>query len=244
MSHRVIFLWSVPRSVSTSFERMMMARGDHTVFDEPFSRSYYYGPDRRSSRYSESEPDSSAENVLETIEKAALERPVFVKDMAYQAAKLLDADLLGRFENCFLVRDPAATLRSLARHWPDFTDDESGWRHLDEAARIADSLGQPRVVLDANILCANSEEVVEKWCERMSLPYDPDALTWEPGMQPEWEHWGEWHASSSRRSGFSELRDPPPPPTPDEPRLHAAYQEALPIYERFLADAIGAERPG
>jgi hypothetical protein len=63
-------------------------------------------------------------------------------------------------------------------------------------------------------------------------------------LQPEWEHWGEWHASTARRGGFSELRDPPPPPTPDEPRLHEAYQEALPVYERFMADAIGAERPG
>ena len=136
MRHRIIVLWTVPRSVSTSFERMMSARGDHAVFDEPFSRSYYFGPDRRSSRYTDSLPDSSAEEVLATIEEAALERPVFVKDMAYQAAELLDADLLGRFENCFLVRHPSATLRSLNRHWPDFTDDESGWGHLDEAARI------------------------------------------------------------------------------------------------------------
>ncbi len=240
MSHRIIFLWTVPRSVSTSFERMMSARGDHIVFDEPFSRSFYLGPDKRSPRFSDTEPDSSAEKVLETIEKAALERPVFVKDMAYQAAKLLNADLLKRFENCFLVRHPAATLRSLARHWPDFTDDESGWGHLDEAARIADSLGQPRVVLEANILCRNPPEVVAEWCERMSLPYDPDALTWEPGMRPEWDLWGDWHASTARATGFKELRDPPPPPTPDEPRLHEAYQEALPIYRRLAADAIGA----
>jgi Sulfotransferase domain len=240
MSHRVIFLWTVPRSVSTSFERMMTARGDHIVFDEPFSRSYYYGPDRRSTRFSETEPESSAEKVLETIEKAALDRPVFVKDMAYQAAELLGADLLERFANCFLVRDPAASLRSLARHWPDFTDDESGWGHLDEAARIADSLGQPRVVLEANILCANSAEVVEDWCARMDLPYDANALTWEAGMRPEWKHWGDWHASTARRTGFSELRDPPPPPTPDEPRLHRAYQEALPVYQHLAADAIGA----
>jgi hypothetical protein len=240
MSHRVIFLWTVPRSVSTSFERMMSARGDHTVFDEPFSRSYYYGPDRRSSRFSETEPENSAENVLESIEKAALERPVFVKDMAYQAVKLLSQDLLKRFDNCFLVRDPSASLRSLARRWPDFTDDESGWRHLDEAVRISDSLGQPRVVLDANILCHNTPEVVEKWCERMSLPYDPDALTWEPGMRPEWGLWDDWHASTARSTGFSELRDPPPPPTPDEPRLYEAYQEALPIYQSLAAEAIGA----
>lgn len=242
MSHRVIFLWTVPRSVSTSFERMMGARGDHTVFDEPFSHSFYYGPDRRSQRFSDTLPDSSAEEVLDKIERAALERPVFVKDMAYQAAKVLNADLLKRFDNCFLVRDPAATLRSLARRWPDFTDDESGWAHLDEAARITDSLGQPRVVLDADLLCRDPEAVVEEWCGRMDLAYDPDALTWEPGMRDEWDLWGDWHASTARRTGFTELDDPPPPPTPDEPRLHEAYQEALPIYRRFAADAIGAHR--
>ncbi len=243
MSHRIIVLWSVPRSVSTSFERMMSARGDHIVFDEPFSRSYYYGPDRRSGRYDETLPDSSAEEVLESIENAALERPVFVKDMAYQAAKLLGADLLSRFENCFLVRDPAATLRSLAKRWPDFSDDESGWGHLDEAARITDSLGQPRVVLDAGTLCSNPAAVVEEWCERMGLTYDPEALTWEPGMRAEWDLWGDWHASTARSTGFSELKDPPPPPTPDEPRLHEAYQAALPVYRAMAADAIGTTSP-
>jgi hypothetical protein len=240
MSHRVILLWTVPRSVSTSFERMMSARGDHIVFDEPFSRSYYYGPDRQSPRYNETLPDSSADEVLESIEKAALERPVFVKDMAYHAARLLSPDLLKRFDNCFLVRDPAATLRSLARRWPDFTDDEGGWWHLDEAARITDSLGQPRVVLDADLLCRNPPKVVEEWCERMSLTYDEDALTWEPGMRPEWDLWGDWHASTARSTGFSELREPPPPPTPAEQRLHQAYEDALPVYQRLAADAIGA----
>jgi hypothetical protein len=239
MRHRIIVLWTVPRSVSTSFERMMSARGDHAVFDEPFSRSYYFGPDRRSSRYTDSLPDSSAEEVLAAIEEAALERPVFVKDMAYQAATLLGPDLLQRFDNCFLVRDPAATLRSMAKRWPDFTDEESGWEHLDEAVRIVDSLGQPRVVLDADVLCADPAGVVEEWCRRMGLPYLEDALTWEPGMLPEWDLWSSWHASSARSTGFVELREPPPPPTSDEPRLHSAYREALPVYEKLAPDAVG-----
>jgi len=242
MSHRIIFLWSVPRAVSTSFERMMSARGDHTVFDEPFSHSYYFGPDRRSARFDRTLPDSSAGEVLEKIERAALRRPVFVKDMPYQAAELLGPGLLNRFENCFLVRDPAATLRSLARRWPDFTDDESGWGHLDQAARTTESLGQPRVVLDANILCRDPSSVVREWCARMDLPYHPDALTWEPGMQSEWGLWGDWHAATARATGFSELREPPPPPTPDEPRLHEAYQAAIPVYRNLLMGAIGADR--
>jgi hypothetical protein len=239
MRHRIIVMWSVPRSVSTSFERMVSARGDHTVFDEPFSRSYYYGPDRRSSRYTETLPESHATDVLATLEKAAEERPVFVKDMAYHAAALLGPDLLSRFDNCFLVRDPAATLRSLARRWPDFTDDESGWRHLDEAGRIAASLGQPRIVVDADTLCRDPAGVVSAWCDRMELRYVEDALTWDPGMQADWELWSDWHASTARSTSFTPLREPPPAPTPDEPRLHEAYQEALPIYRRFRADALG-----
>lgn len=159
--------------------------------------------------------------------------------MAYHAAKLLGPDLLKRFDNCFLVRDPAATLRSLARRWPDFSDEESGWERLDEAARVVDSLGQPRVVIDADLLCGDPAGVVEEWCERMGLPYLEDALTWEPGMRPEWDLWGDWHASSSRSTGFGELGAPPPPPAPDEPRLHEAYQKALPVYRELAADAIG-----
>lgn len=89
MSHRITVLWTVPRSVSTSFERMMIERGDHTVFDEPFSRSYYYGPERRSDRFTESLPASSDSELLDMLEKAATERPVFVKDMAYHALGVL-----------------------------------------------------------------------------------------------------------------------------------------------------------
>lgn len=238
MTHPITVAWSVPRSVSTSFERMVSERGDHHVVDEPFSRAYYFGPDRRSDRYDETIPHSSAREVLAEIEVAAEERPVFVKDMAYQAVELLDADLLGRFRNCFLVRDPAATLTSLARKWPDFSDEETGWEHLGVAADLVEELGQPLVVVDADRLCADPAAVVEDWCERMDLTYDPDALTWEPGMRPEWELWGAWHASTASSTGFGTLRPPPPPPGPDDARLRAAYDAALPVYERLLAHAL------
>ncbi|KQT91546.1 hypothetical protein ASG49_11030 [Marmoricola sp. Leaf446] len=238
MSHPITVLWSVPRSVSTSFERMVSERGDHTVLDEPFSRAYYFGPDRRSQRYDETIPDSSAEQVLAEIEAAAEERPVFVKDMAYQATELLDRDFLARFRNTFLVRDPAATLTSMARKWPDFTDEETGWAHLDRAADLVEELGQPLVVVDADRLCADPAAVVEDWCQRMGVAYDASALTWEPGMRPEWELWGEWHASTARSTGFGDLRPPPPPPGPEDGRLRAAYDAALPVYERLLAHAL------
>ncbi|MFL5160551.1 MAG: hypothetical protein ACJ8D1_20350, partial [Microvirga sp.] len=67
--------------MSTAFERMMIERGDHIVIDEPFSRRYYFGPDKRSSRFAKGLPHSSAEAIVGSLEDAAKLQPVFVKDM-------------------------------------------------------------------------------------------------------------------------------------------------------------------
>ncbi|WP_299051548.1 hypothetical protein [uncultured Nocardioides sp.] len=238
MSHPITVLWSIPRSVSTSFERMVSERGDHTVLDEPFSRAYYFGPDRLSDRYSETIPHSALHEVVEEIDDAARQRPVFVKDMAYQAQALLDEAFVGRLRHSFMVRHPAATLRSLARTWPDFTDDETGWEHLGLVADLVEAQGDELVVVEAESLCSDPGPVVADWCERMGLDHRPDALTWEPGMRPEWELWAEWHGSTSRTTGFAPLRPTPPPPGEDQPRLRAAYDAAVPVYERLRAHAL------
>ena len=220
----------------------MSARGDHKVFDEPFSRHYYYGPRRKSSRFVEELPGSSPAELLDEIETAARQRPVFVKDMAYQALDVLDADLLRRFSNCFLVRDPAATLYSLADHWPDFTDEEAGWDALGHVADLVTDIGQPLVVVEAAELCRDPVTVVSAWCKSMDLPFLEEALTWEPGMRGEWDLWEEWHSTTASAGGFRDLGEPPPAPTPDEPRLYDAYRQAVPVYERLTAHAIrGAE---
>jgi hypothetical protein len=177
--------------------------------------------------------------LLDDLDEAADERPVFVKDMAYQAAGLLGPDLLDRFRNSFLVRDPAATLRSLARLWPDFTNEETGWEALDEAADIVEKIGQPLVVVDANQLCHDPHEVVAAWCAEMDLPFVEDALSWEPGLRPECALWQDWHTSTSHATGFHDLGDAPPAPSGQEPRLLEVYERARPIYERLLTHSVG-----
>jgi Sulfotransferase domain len=158
--------------------------------------------------------------------------------MAYQAAELLEPSLLERFRNCFLVRDPAATLHSLARHWPDFTDEETGWDALGRAADVVEKIGQPLVVVDAADLCEDPRGVVSAWCEAMDLPFREQALSWEAGMRPEWQTWEDWHESTAQSTGFHALGDPPPAPTPDEPRLYEAHRAALPVYRRLTAHAL------
>jgi hypothetical protein len=237
VAHPIIFLWTVPRSVSTSFERMMSERGDHAVLDEPFSRHYYFGPDRRSTRFTETMDDCSADAMRDLIERTALQRPVFVKDLAYQATGMLRPDRLARFHNCFLIRNPAATLHSLARHWPDFTDEETGWEALGRAADVVQSLGQPLIVLEAERLCADPRAVVATWCKAMNLDYIEEALTWDAGMRPEWAPWEDWHSMTASATGFQPLDEPPSPPL-DDPHLSEAHRRALPVYDRLRAHAL------
>jgi Sulfotransferase domain len=226
--------------MSTAFERMMIERGDHTVIDEPFSRRYYFGPDKRSSRFAKGLPQSSAEAIVGSLEDAAKLRPVFVKDMAYHALGLLNANLLSRFRNSFLVRDPAETLRSLAKHWPDFTEEEAGWHALGVAADVIEQIGQPLVVVDADALGRNPTGVVAAWCAAMEIPFVPAALSWEPGLRPEWELWADWHAATAEASGFRAPTHLPLPPSDAEPRLRDAYERALPVYRRLRSHALAA----
>jgi len=139
------------------------------------------------------------------------------------------------------VREPTAVLRSLARHWPDFTDDESRWDALGRAADAVEAAGQPLVVVDANQLCDDPAGVVAAWCEAMDLPFVESALTWEPGMREEWDLGGEWHATTAQATGFGDLDDPPEPPTGEQPRLLEAYQRAAPVYARLLSCAVRAD---
>jgi hypothetical protein len=226
--HPVVALWSVPRSGSTAFERMMMERGDVAVFHEPFSVRYYCGATKRSSRYDEVRDDGDPDHILAALEVAASVRPVFVKDMAYHVLGLVDNAFLARFVHSFLIRDPAWTLPSLAAIWPDFTDEEVGFDALAAmAARVSDP-----VVVDGDDLRCDPSGVVRAWCDRVGLPFVPEALSWSPGMPPEWTLWEDWHAEVAASRGFV---PPPDGPAPDrhDPRVEGAYRSARPVYEEL-----------
>jgi hypothetical protein len=226
-------LWAVPRAASTAFERMVIERGDHLVLDEPFSEHYYLGPRKVSDRFSEVRPDADPDTILGRIEEAARREPVFVKDMAYHVAGLASPAFAARFTNTFLIRDPARSLPSLARMWPDFTDEEAGFEALAAMVAHAEAVGQDPVVIDSDDLCRAPQHVVAAWCRRVGLPFVTEALEWTPGMRPEWVLWPDWYEGTSRSSGFLAPSGPPPPLEGE--RVVAAYERCLPVYEALRA---------
>jgi hypothetical protein len=229
-----LVLWSVPRSGSTAFERMMAERGDHAVLSEPFSRAYYDGPNRQSTRFPVTEPDATIARIADDLVRAADGRRLFVKDMAYHACAEATTELLGRFANAFLIRDPAWSVPSFAKHWPDFTREELGFDAMARLVAIVEHLGRDVVLIDSDDLRADPAGTVAAWCAAVDIPFIADALDWEPGRQDGWERWADWHEETARSAGFL----PPetgPPPVVDDVRLAAAIAEATPVYEGLRA---------
>lgn len=200
----LLALWATPRTASTAFERMMIERGDHLVLDEPWSRAYYFGPDRRSDRFPLVFPEASYGAVTAAVLELAAEQPVFVKDMAYQALPGLGDDAIAAITHTFLIREPAATLRSLARHWPEATEDEAGFEaQAGLFDRVVAVTGTVPAVIDSDDLRRDPTGVVAAWCARVGLAERSDALRWAPGMRPEWPLWRDWYGDVARSTGFT-----------------------------------------
>jgi hypothetical protein len=232
--HPIIVLWSTPRSRSTAFERMMIERGDHEVFNEPFSTRYYFSPERRSTRFETELPESTAAAIVARLLDAANTRPVFVKDMAYHASGLLTEELLGELVNTFLVREPRAALASFARKWPDLTEEEAGYGRLGEAFAVARRLtGGAAPVLEADDLARDPSAQVRAWCDAVGVPFVGDAMRWQPGMPAQWELWADWYEGAARSSGFEPPGTTEPPVLDD--RVEAIAARARPVYDE-LAD--------
>jgi Sulfotransferase domain len=230
---RPLALWAVPRAASTAFERMVIERGDHKVFDEPFSEHYYFGPRKVSARFAEVRPDADPDAILDRLDAAARRGPVFVKDMAYHVAGIASPAFADRFTSTFLIRDPARSLPSLARMWPDFTDEEAGFDALAALVAHAEAVGEEPVVVDSDDLCRDPEGLVAAWCRRVGLPFLPEALSWAPGLRPEWRLWPDWYTATSRSTGFLPPSDDVP--ALDDERVRAAYERCLPVYEALRA---------
>jgi len=233
-----IFVWTVPRSVSTAFERALIEHPDTSVHHEPFTLPWYFGPDRRSDRYLDRPPRADA------TWEAAVDRlmndqaPVVVaKVMAYCATPCLDSIPLERFRHTALIRHPASTVPSLWRGAHD--TERTGWSGFDEREVGFDALETAleatgdAVVMDADDLLADPPQMLRAWCEAVGLSCDPTMLTWQPGPVPGWDLWPGWHDAAERSAGLVR-RDRRPPPAVDE-HLRPVVGRALGPYARLHA---------
>jgi len=242
--HVRLFLWATPRSTSTAFEWVMRQRGDLACFHEPFNEAYYYGTDRRSGRDAHvvATPGLSFPSVWDRLDEAAAHRPIFVKEFAYSVDDALPDTRFDQIHHTFLVRDPRRVIQGLANHWPDCTSDEVGFTALHRLfLRVVERTGTVPPVLSSADLVAHPDDAMRAYCAAVGLPFVADAMHWEPGERAEVSWYGEgsgpWHDQLRQSRGITPSATRYPP-IEDRPRLVELYEEALPLYEDLLTNAL------
>ena len=206
--NKILVLWAVPRSTSTAFEWMMRQRGDMECFHEPFGEAWYQGETPLWPRLQEDSvrtPGLTMESVWQTLRSAAKKGPVFSKEFPHYLDHMWSNEFLSHFNHSFLIRDPAKTITSMYKHWPDFHLKETGFQEQRELFDLlCDQAGSRPPVLDSDDLLENPNGMVEAWCRSVDIPFIADALSWEPGERDAVSWWdgGSFHSNLRNSDGL------------------------------------------
>ncbi|XP_071787122.1 uncharacterized protein [Asterias amurensis] len=261
-----LFVWCVPRTVSTALVKCLSFVEGLQVVLEPYGCAFKSGPERKNPNPDLTDP---YEQRLHELRSAPVDDEVrgyedsvctysfvrdellsasykdtkilFCKDMAYY----LDTKyhMLPRgFRYSFLIRHPAKVYssgkKSLTKVYGEDFDKEVdllklpktlvpagyGFKELYELMEYVEKeLHQEPVILDTDDLLADPPGILSAYCLKMGIPYKPELLSWEAGV----EVTDKWVTSktlkrSSKKAGFfdnafnsSGFFSPQPPPALD-----------------------------
>lgn len=238
---RIIALWSVPRSRSTAFFRMMLERGDFECVHEPFSYLHEFG----SVVVGDREVTNEKELMRQLLDLAEV-RPVFFKDTTDERYDLLvDEEFVQAVTHSFLIRHPEETARSYRKVNPDVRMEQLGFDHLAEVRDAVLSVtNQDPPLIESEDLMRDPAGVVSEWCTRIGIDFLAEALHWSAGDRSEWAASSRWHRDVSGTTGFNSAsastrkhRDASPYPiTTDDPLAIGQLE----VYRRLHALRLGA----
>ena len=244
--HSIIALWATPRSTSTAFEWMMRQRGDLNCLHEPFGEAWYQGEEPLWHRFQTGDKTTKGltlESVWESILKMAESGPVLMKDFPHYINHLWDKEFLSHFTHAFLIRDPALSVTSMYDKWPDFHDSEVGYPEQRALFDLLHALnGKPPPVIDSSDVLEQPQEMVRAFCDSVSIPYMPEALTWEAGADTSAYSWwdgGSFHQNLKTSTGLvrQERKYVEIDKTPE--RVRQVYRRQLPHYQHLYKYRIG-----
>ena len=258
-SNKLVFLWTCPRSCSSVFERSIATlSGTRVPITEPFSKAFYFGPQRggsRNFRLCEIDPNGSYEQVakavVDEVNTGKGNEVIFVKDMAYT--------MKGRFyileewfsdaKHSFLIRDPKKAILSHYRilqnqevradGYVALEPNENGFRQLHEMYQfVKEKLDSNPVIVDADDLLDSPKQIMKAYCERVGMKYKDHMTSWKAGELP--QHWKGrqfslmWRDAAINSSGFiktSNVQDGVTQPAV----VINAIEENQPFYEKLYA---------
>jgi hypothetical protein len=233
----VFALWSAPRARSTAFFRSMVERGDMTVLHEPFCNLRDYGETDAGARTL-----NSPLSLLAWLRDGTQNMRVFLKDhppTVYLPHVLADRRFLAEARHAFLIRRPEEIAASGYALHPGMNINAIGLETLCKVqAAVRDAGGNASVVIDSDDLVTRPEATIAAYCAAVGLPFMPRALTWEPGVRPEWRRSARWHVDASASSGFERREHVYPHTVENSPDLARFAAHHRPFYECLYAQRL------
>ena len=234
----VFALWSAPRARSTAFFRSIVERGDMTVLHEPFSNLRDYGETDAGARTFDSPLP-----LLAWLRDETHNMSVFLKETPPTTSHfrdvLADRRFLAEARHAFLIRRPEEIAASSYALWTGMNIKSIGLERLCELqAAVRDAGGDASVVIDSDDLVARPEATMAAYCAAVGLPFNPQALSWEPGERPEWRRSARWHVDVSASTGFERHEHVYSHTVDNSPDLARFAAHHRPFYERLYAQRL------
>ena len=203
-----VAMWSGPRSISTALMRSFENRCDTFVSDEPFYAHYLYetGIDHplREAVISSGNTDwnSVADNITGPIPYG--KDIWYQKHMAHHNLPGKDMTWIQKVQNIFLIRHPREVILSYMKKYDITSITQLGYPQQVALITILKkcSSGMP-LILDARDVLENPEGMLKELCERLTIPFYKEMLSWPAGSRESDGIWGKhWYGSVEASTGF------------------------------------------
>jgi len=236
-----IAMWSGPRNISTAMMYAFGNRPDCVAWDEPFYAFslVHHGNDHPMRDDIIAANDSDYARLVARC-LAPSERPVFYqKHMTHHMLAGYDRAWIKGLTNAFLIRTPERVLASYAQKWTDVTLRDIGFvEQVEIFDLVADHLGAPPPVIDADDVLSDPRGVLTRLCEACGIAFDEAMLSWPAGPKPFDGVWApHWYNAVWASTGLARS-DAKPVHLPDA--LRRIADDAWPLYEKMRAHRIGA----
>jgi len=203
--HKIVFLISTPRSLSTAFLRAIQARGEvdkqyyMSIFNEPFMPVSWW-QDEALGGYNRPEAPKTYQMAVDQILTEAERSAVFIKEQSYIVQELLQYDdrLFNNSNVTFaiLLRNPhhitISFYKKLGKTFDKFSDliGQKGCYELWQ--EIKKRTGKSPVIVITEELYQHPYETMHQFCQSVDIPFIPEALQWK-SLGSDFEGTQAWH---------------------------------------------------
>lgn len=230
-----IAMWSGPRNLSTALMYAFAARGDCTVWDEPFYAAYLAatGIDHPMRDQIIAAGPADPKTVSARLSGGAPTPLTYHKHMTLHMIPSFDRGFMAGCQNVFLIRHPARVVASYAKKREGPTLRDIGFIQQAELFdQVANQTGRAPIVIDSADIRGNPQKSLQKLCAALGICFTENMLNWPAGPKPYDGIWApHWYGAVHASTGFDTAEGA----LPDLPPAYQALSDKALIYYDKLA---------